>query len=181
MHPTARRVSTQLDSVFTAVDAWFDRPADERTFRPRPDAWTIDEILEHITLTSHFLLRIIRKGVDKAIRRAAAMESLPPPGDLDRLERIAADRTMHWRHPEHMTPTGTADMAAVRATMREQHAECRALLERMSEGEGAAHTVRMSVGDLGKIDMYQWLFFLGQHIARHLQQMEGNAEAWRER
>jgi hypothetical protein len=30
----------------------------------------------------------------------------------------------------------------------------------------------MSVNDLGKIDLYQWLYFLGQHARRHLQQMQ---------
>jgi hypothetical protein len=30
----------------------------------------------------------------------------------------------------------------------------------------------MSVNDLGKIDLYQWLYFLAQHARRHVQQMQ---------
>jgi len=29
----------------------------------------------------------------------------------------------------------------------------------------------MTVNALGKIDLYQWLFFLSQHARRHLQQL----------
>lgn len=30
----------------------------------------------------------------------------------------------------------------------------------------------MSVNDLGKIDLYQWLYFLARHARRHVQQMQ---------
>jgi hypothetical protein len=32
----------------------------------------------------------------------------------------------------------------------------------------------MSVNNLGKIDLYQWLYFLAQHSRWHLQQMAMN-------
>jgi len=45
----------------------------------------------------------------------------------------------------------------------------------MGNGEGSLCKVRMSVNELGKIDLYQWLYFLAQHARRHLDQMEGVA------
>jgi hypothetical protein len=41
-------------------------------------------------------------------------------------------------------------------------------------------TVRMSVQDLGKMDMYQWLYFLVLHQMRHIAQMEQVFQEWQQ-
>jgi len=38
--------------------------------------------------------------------------------------------------------------------------------------------VSRSVNDLGKIDLYQWLYFLAQHGRRRLQQMQEIEREW---
>lgn len=70
-----------------------------------------------------------------------------------------------------MEPTGRPATVEVRARLRQQREECLALLERLNRGEGALCQLRMSVDALGRIDLYQWLYFLAQHARRHLQQM----------
>src|SRR5437660_1369416 len=75
-----------------------------------------------------------------------------------------------WVRPEHMEPTGVPS-AEVRSTLREQLGECLILLERLDGGVGAVCRVTMTVNELGKIDLYQWLYFLAQHARRHLQQL----------
>jgi hypothetical protein len=55
IHPYSRtieRVRTALTGTFAETDTWFDRPEPLRSFHPSDGGWTIDEILEHITLTS---------------------------------------------------------------------------------------------------------------------------------
>jgi hypothetical protein len=37
----------------------------------------------------------------------------------------------------------------------------------------------MSVNALGRIDLYQWLYFLAQHARRHLQQMASIEEEFK--
>lgn len=54
-----------LDS-FAGLDAWFDKPPEVLNFRPNPDVWNGVEILEHVTLTNHFLMLVIRKSTEKA-------------------------------------------------------------------------------------------------------------------
>jgi hypothetical protein len=49
--------------------------------------------------------------------------------------------------------------------------ECLIQLERLGNGVGALCRVTMTVNDLGKIDLYQWLYFLAQHARRHLAQL----------
>ena len=56
--------------------------------------------------------------------------------------------------------------------MSKQVQECLQILDEIKNGEGLLHTVRMSVQDLGKLDMYQWLYFLVQHAKRHIVEIE---------
>ena len=63
--------------------------------------------------------------------------------------------------------------------MREQLTECLRFLEQLSGGEGSLFKVRMSVNDSGKLDVYQWLYFVAQHAKRHVDQMRENEAEWR--
>jgi hypothetical protein len=169
---TIATVRATLDEVFAQVDGWFDRPAQERAFRPETGRWTIDEVLEHISLTNHFLMVTLRKSVETAVRRAASGELIPDgESDLQRLEPIGRRGSFPWARPDHMEPGGALPAGQVRATLQRQVEECLALLERMTRGEGALCHLRMSVNALGRIDLYQWLYFLAQHARRHLQHM----------
>jgi hypothetical protein len=42
----------------------------------------------------------------------------------------------------------------------------------LSNGEGALYKTTMSVNSLGKIDVYEYIYFLAQHGRRHIGQME---------
>jgi hypothetical protein len=71
-----------------------------------------------------------------------------------------------------MEPVGGKTTQEVRELMTRQVGECLTLLSDIEKGIGTLHTVRMSVDALGRLDMYQWLYFLGQHAKRHLAQMK---------
>ena len=174
---TFATVRAALIDVFAEVDRWIERPADVRSFRPASGGWTIDQVLEHISLTNHFLMLTLRKSVETAVSRAARGEPIPEgESDLERLATIGRRGSFQWVRPEHMEPTGETTSGEVRAILRRQGGECLALLDRMGRGEGALCRLRMSVDALGRIDLYQWLYFLAQHACRHLQQM-ASAEA----
>lgn len=177
---TIATVRDTLISVFGQVDAWFDRPCEIRAFRPPDGGWTIDEILEHVTLTNHFLLLVIRKSTGKALARAARGESVGEgESDLRRLDPIGERGSFAWSRPDHMVPTGRKSSEGVRSLMREQVRECLDLLGRLGAGKGSLHRVRMSVNDCGRLNVYQWLQFLALHARRHLAHMSGNEAAWR--
>jgi len=170
---TIARVRQALTEVFAEVDRWFDRPEELRKFKPPEGGWPIDQILEHVTLTNHFLMLVIRRWTAKAVRKARRGEPIPGgESDLARLDIIGERGSFRWVRPDHMEPTGIPTPAEVREKMRGQAAECLELLAQLGHGEGALCRVRMSVSDLGKIDLYQWLYFLAQHARRHLHQMQ---------
>ncbi|MCK6694082.1 MAG: DinB family protein [Thermoanaerobaculia bacterium] len=167
-----------LDTVTRQVDAWFDKPVALRHYRPENNGWTVDEILEHISLTSHFLLKLIDKGAGKALRNVnnidLAQELAQYVFERDKLDEIGLYKSFEWIRPEHMEPTGTADMAEIRRLILTQRNRCLEWLDKMPDGEGILYRTTMSVNNLGKIDVYQYIYFLAQHAKRHVAQMERN-------
>jgi len=169
---TTRTVRDTLCSVFAQVDAWFDRGEALRHFKPASGGWSVDQVLEHITLTNHFLMLTLGKWVGIAEQRSHRGDPVPAgESDLERLLIIGERGSFGWVRPEHMEPTGASSSADVRATLHRQLGECLIQLERIGGGVGALCRVTMTVNDLGKIDLYQWLYFLAQHARRHLQQL----------
>jgi hypothetical protein len=51
------------------------------------------------------------------------------------------------------------------------------LLNKIQNGEGVLQTTMMSVNDIGKIDVYSYLYFLAKHAERHVSQMQKNEMA----
>jgi hypothetical protein len=168
-----------LSDGFAALDAGFDQPAELLAYGPTGGGWSIAEILEHVSLTNHFLLKIIRKGVAKARHRAETRPRPPGESDLAALAAIGQPDAFAWRRPNHMAPTGATPLPEIRATLRRQQQECFALLSSIPNGEGALYTVRMSVQALGQLDMYQWLHFLALHAQRHGVEIERITAEWR--
>ncbi|HEX4959937.1 MAG TPA: DinB family protein [Thermoanaerobaculia bacterium] len=176
---TIERVRTALGQTFGEIDDWFNRPESLRAYQPASGGWSIDEVLEHVTLTSHFLLIVIRQSAEKGLKRAGRGTPIPAgESDLDLLEPIGRRGSFSWSRPEHMIPTGAVPSREVRERMGAQYRDCISILDRLRGGEGALHKVRISVNGSGRLDVYQWLYFLAQHAARHIEQMRENEAKW---
>lgn len=169
-HVTIAAVRSAIDETFARLDSQCSKSAGHLHHRlPYPDAWTLAEHLEHVSLVNHFLLLTIGKGVATALRRARTQPIPAGESDLACLAPIAAPTAFPWEPPGHMIPTGSQPVAEVRELLNVQHGECLGHLERMEKGEGRLCSFRMSVYDLGMLDMYQWLYFLAQHGCWHLE------------
>ncbi len=170
------RIKTELTTTFDEVYGWFSVPDDRLYYSPQDGGWSIAKILEHITLTNHYLLILIRKGTIKALEksRAESYRDLLNDYELDwdRLELIGQPGAFKWHRPEHMEPGGTASLETVRADMQRQIKECLDLLDQIKQGEGVLYKTMMTVNGLGKIDVYHYICFLVQHAKRHIVQMQ---------
>ena len=177
---TTERVSKAIQETFDQIYPWFSQPQEVLSYKPSDGGWSIAEILEHITLTSHFLLIVATNGCSKALKRAITQNIEDSESDLDRLAAIGQKGTFPWIRPEHMEPKG-ASLPDVLAKMRTQQRQCLEILEKLKRGEGSLFRVRMSVNGLGRIDLYQWIYFIAQHAKRHVAQMEENLGEWRQK
>ena len=182
MQNTILHIKNHLLLTFEAVDTWFEQQEPLRIFRPAHGGWTINEVLEHIFLTNFFLLKLIDKGGKKALdmaqktdwKREIATYSIEQP----QLDQIGMHQSFDWTRPEHMEPKGTHSPEQVRQLLHQQRDICLNWLEQLAEGQGVLHKTTMSVNHLGKIDVYQYIYFLSLHAQRHITQMEKNLAAF---
>jgi len=57
---TVAIVRASLLEVFADVDGWFERPLTSARSGPRRKDGRFDQVLEHISLTNHFLMLTLR-------------------------------------------------------------------------------------------------------------------------
>lgn len=175
IHNVIRRIKDELIKAFDDLFNWFESDEELLDYLPANGGWTIKQILEHIALTNHFLLILIRKGTMKSIEIAASSSYtdlvIDYDLDWDKLKLIGEHRSFEWNRPIHMEPKDDVLLIDIKAKLNEQIQECASLLSQMPNGEGVLYKTMMSVNNLGKIDVYHYIYFLIQHINRHLTQM----------
>ena len=175
---TITNVRNLLTTTFSAIDMWFDKDSRLRSYRPLNRGWSIDEILEHISLTNHYLLVLIEKGANKALSNTQQADLSVALANYqfqyEKLAEIGQHKSFAWIRPEHMEPTGNKPLAEVRNQLQGQVRQCFDILARLGNGEGVLYKTTMSVNGLGKLDVYEYIYFLAQHGRRHIMQMEKN-------
>lgn len=168
-------IELELTQTFDELFKWFRAGSNLLHYAPGNNRWSIRKILEHISLTNHFLLKSIRKGTVKAIERS---KKAAPAGlneydlDCDRMKVIGQHQSFEWNRPGHMEPRGKRPLTEVEFHLQLQLKECLELLAQLQHGEGTLYKTMMSVNNLGKIDVYHYLYFLVQHAKKHIAQME---------
>ena len=167
-----------LITSFNEIDLWFDKDPKVRKYTPEDNGWTIDQILEHIGLTNHFLLILIDKGTKKALANISKLDIEKELKEYifqrDKLTEIGLHKSFNWIRPEHMEPKSEKTIVEIRQQLKGQLNICLAYLEQLKNGEGILFKTTMSVNDLGKIDVYEYIYFLAQHGKRHITQMLKN-------
>jgi len=173
-------IREQLTGSFTRIDAWFDKDEGVRSYQPSGGGWSVNQILERIGLTNFFLLKLIRRGTQKALLNTRNLdlstELVGYKFHREKLTEIGIHRSFDWVRPEHMEPRGEKSLPEVRQQLREQLAECLGCLDQLRHGEGVLYRTTMTVNGLGKIDVYEYLYFLAQHGQRHVTQMQRNEQ-----
>jgi hypothetical protein len=92
----------------------------------------------------------------------------------DKLTEIGLHKSFGWIRPEHMEPKGEKSLQEVRQQLKDQLKQCLDFLDTLKNGEGVLFKTTMTVNDLGKIDVYEYIYFLAQHGQRHITQMTKN-------
>ena len=176
IHSIISRIQKELDTTFNEADNWFDLPENILQYKPQNGGWSIQQILEHIVLTSHFLLILIDKGTAKALKNIRGLDLAHELNnykfEIEGLDEIGITKSFEWMRPQHMEPKGEKSMEQVRIELGVQRDRCTRNLKSLKNGEGVLYKITMSVNNLGKIDVYQYIYFLIKHAQRHLQQME---------
>lgn len=173
-----QHIKTHLKNIFSEVDSWFDADKATIEYAPMSKGWSVHQILEHIYLTNFYLLILIEKGVRKAVRNDKGLDLR---FELDNynfnkatMEKIGEYGAFIWPRPEHMEPKGERELTEIRKLISQQVKQCLDYLELMKNGEGLLYKTTMTVNDLGKINVYEYIYFLSLHAQRHIVQMKNN-------
>lgn len=176
MQQVITRIKNEMLISFNEMMKWFNADNAVLRYMPADGGWNIAAILEHVSLTNFYLLILIRKSRTRSLQQARMADYQELLRDYSfewgRMQEIGNPDAFYWSRPEHMEPTGTTELALVKATLRQQLQECMCYLDELKNGEGVAYKMMMSVNGLGKIDVYHYIYFLVQHTQRHLRQMQ---------
>ena len=143
--------------------------------RPSPEAWSVDEILTHLSLVEPGVAKRVAKSVGKAkgegLERETSVASVLGSLDGPALDRLNEKQVA----PEFVEPKTVLSMSEALAALALSRESLR---HAMGEADGwALEKVVAPHPRLGTIDMYQWLLFLGHHERRHLAQIERTVAA----
>jgi hypothetical protein len=158
----------------------------QQNFRPAEGAWSVAEIIEHLSMIEQNMVRLIgmllnkSEGASAETSSAQASDATPDattdasaarpfkPFSLDDLVETIRDKKLNA--PEQVRPGGQASLADSLANMQRSRAIVESFRPRLEAADlGAATYAHPFFGDL---DASQWLAFIGHHEARHLRQIE---------
>jgi hypothetical protein len=152
-----------LAALTPLAQAAFDAP-------PASGGWSPGELAHHLALMDAFVARLLEK---QCARAAAAGLGPDPSGDsvlgaLDRFQIETAPRKL--TAPEGMRPT----RGMPRQELLDLLAANRAALLRAAAAAAPYDLTKLQFPHpvFGKLDMYQWILFVGQHELRHFHQLE---------
>ena len=170
------RIKTELINIFDEIYTWFDVRPEVLDYLPVDGGWSVRLILEHISLTNHFLLILIQKGSIKSLEKAKKKSQLQLLDSYDfnwdLMKQIGTPKLFEWNRPDHMEPSGKSTINEVLIRLQYQASQCLDILDQLKNGEGALYKTTMTVNGLGKIDVYHYVYFLVQHTRRHITQMQ---------
>jgi uncharacterized damage-inducible protein DinB len=135
------------------------------TFKPAPNAWSVQECAEHIILSEQFIF----EGSQKILKTDAVPRPATSTADVD--QKIVAgvkDRTNKVSAPEPLVPSrkfATPEDAAREFTAR------RAKTIEYAKTSSDELRVHLGQGPTGPMDGYQALLLLAAHSARHTAQI----------
>ncbi|HKQ74456.1 MAG TPA: DinB family protein [Blastocatellia bacterium] len=140
----------------------------QANFRPDENQWTIEEIVEHVSIVNEGFLRLTHK-----LLKEAELAPQPPKADLN-LGHTSLDENGRQRGPfpapDRVRPKGGVSVEDSLAKMRVAlagFAEIQSRLEAVDLSEQVfPHPA------LGPFNAYQWMVLLGEHENRHRGQID---------
>lgn|GEM_PF-327000 len=151
------------------VDAVSDLSDEQANFRSSEEKWSAILIVEHLAKTEANLVRIVGKLLGKA-----EAENAPSDGKINPPISFAAiadrARTERFQAPAFIAPEGAATLAESLEQLSQSRA---ALLEMRPRIEAVdCSKVEYPHPAFGKLNLYQWLGFIGFHELHHLAQIK---------
>ena len=174
MHPRTQEVLSYLDAGRAQLEqAVAAIPEEARSTNAAPGRWSVAQVLEHLSLVERRIGGLIVDQLDKARAMGIAADSetslVVPTLDvrslLDRSQKIAAR--------ENAMPV--EGLPAAEGLKRVNEQRCRLRNAILTADGSALGSVTAEHPRLGRLNLHQWIVFLGAHEQRHVMQITESA------
>jgi hypothetical protein len=169
MHPRTTELLDHLDAwraeLRGAVEAV---PPALRERRPTPESWTVAEVVEHLAVVQEGIAGLVAHLIAKHRAALPPEEGTAPVVPTLDVRRVL-DRRRRIEARENVRPSGTLDAAAAWERLERGTP---ALRDAVRAGDGLAiGALAANHPALGRLDLYQWIVFVGAHEGRHAAQI----------
>lgn len=169
-HPRLVEIAAFLDATRKEVaEAARAIPPGRWADRRAPAEWSPAEVLDHLRIVEHGIVRLVQKLTAEA--RASGHPAEAETASVLDAGFVArtSDRSRRIEAPPRVVPTRAPDLEGGLAAMATERA---ALLAAIAAADGMAlGSLRWPHPALGSLDLYQWLVFVGAHERRHAAQL----------
>jgi len=170
MHPQLTAALQRLEAVTRELqDATSELPVSLRARKPAPDRWSINDVLEHVSMVEQLFIDALLPKIQSASPSASEREGFEPAMLPEHVQAVVEDRSRPRMAPEHVHPTGNVDAAASLQTIDNAHARLRDALQ--STDSYTLSTVTHDHRIFGTLNTFQWVDLMAGHERRHLQQI----------
>lgn len=165
-----------IDDIYTMNDGIRSRfisfvsELSEDTIKKVPSngAWSIEQLVEHVSLVDEGMIRICSK-----LLKNAASEGLTSSGEAkvsqQFLEKSGQAATTKLNAPDFVVPSGGLSLAESIERLNENDSRLQEMRETFKTVDGSKHTFPHPY--FGEINAHDWLVLRGGHEMRHLRQM----------
>ncbi|MBC7910545.1 MAG: DinB family protein [Pyrinomonadaceae bacterium] len=171
-------VYESLSQIFDEMDEtharFYERAgalsAEEASARPDAGAWSVTEVIEHVSIVESSIVKLVTRLLMKAEaagEKAREDGSIVPVSVEQIVERSQREK---YQAPETAHPSGDVPIADSIARMRATREALEELRPRLEKTD--LSNVSYPHPAFGPMNVYEWLILLGIHKARHLKQIE---------
>lgn len=141
--------------------------------RRAPEAWSIAEIVEHLSISERSVVGLINRLLVKTEEKGLMSDSkgvFDSPVSL--VEEAGRAKDAKFEAPEMLVPNKGFPLSSSLESINESHASLRELRQRIESVN--ATEARFPHPAFGNLNLYQWIAFIGLHEAHHLRQIKAS-------
>jgi hypothetical protein len=141
--------------------------AEQRSFKPAGDCWSVVDCVEHIIVVEHFVL----DSIGRVLQSASEPEKQAEAAGKDELvQKRVPSRNIRVKGPEQVMPVGRWPEFETLLSQFEVARNRSIEFTTATDADLRNHVFPHPF--LGQLDCYQWLLFIAAHCERHVRQME---------
>jgi hypothetical protein len=171
IYKTNDRIRQELKDLLAEISN------EELRRKPEAGKWSIAEVVEHLQMVEHSMVRISAKLLEKAKSNGEANDGnlTFSPFFTERSDEIARTKV---EAPEFVRPGGDRSVEESLAAMAVTREKCRGLKELFEAYNGNIY--KFPHPFFGELSAIEWLGLIGSHEQRHIRQIRNILSSIRE-